>query len=180
MKKVHLLFALVLLALASSAKTEPFNREVIRSRLREARQRNTLKDYMRETTVEGSTTEIPMLDLRETEALHLLNSEGLKLRQNQKMQFLLPENPSTGFTWQLDTGASNGLWAAEEEYSESNVVPGRRLVGAPGVKKITLTTGDQLGRSMFRAVYARPWEFKGFGADDFDSSTFTENNKAIF
>ena len=46
------------------------------------------------------------------------------------------------------------------------------MVGVPGHEQFTVTVKDDAGlqhRARFRAVYARPWVFSGFG------ETFEEN-----
>ena len=53
------------------------------------------------------------------------------------------------------------------------------MVGVPGVKKITVTVGDKIGKTMFRAVNARPWEFKGF-SEEFNETKVQEHNLVTF
>ena len=53
------------------------------------------------------------------------------------------------------------------------------MVGVPGVKKITLTVGDKIGKTMLRAVYARSWEFKGFN-EEYDEAKIQEHNLVTF
>ena len=135
------------------------------------------KDFIRET---ATGPRIPTYDLRDQSALATIKANGIDLNMHQTLQFVLAENPSTGYSWELDKAAARGLWTADEEYV---VAPqredGRMMVGVPGVKKITITVGDQIGRSMFRAVYARPWEFKGFSAN-FDESQVEQRNLMNF
>ena len=56
-----------------------------------------------------------MLDLRMKGALKALQQEGLKMRSGQSFDLLLAENPSTGYSWQIDTIAPKGLWKMEVE-----------------------------------------------------------------
>ena len=47
---------------------------------------------------EGNLT----LDLRETGLIHALKTEGLTLAPGTSIDFLLSENPSTGYSWSVD------------------------------------------------------------------------------
>ena len=54
----------------------------------------------------------------------------------------------------------------------------RMLSGAPGYRKFVLEAQQEVGRSIFRAVYARPWEFKGW--TDFKEDNFPAKDVVIF
>ena len=52
--------------------------------------------------------------------------------------------------------------------------------GAAGIKKIFIKgSSGKHGRTMFRAVNVRPWEFKE-GFANFDKANFSKENKVIF
>ena len=73
---------------------------------------------------------------------------------------IMSENPTTGYTWQLDTKAARGIYTVTEVY-EAPQFDAENPVGVAGIKKIFLkATTERHGRSMFRAVNVRPWEFK--------------------
>ena len=89
------------------------------------------------------------------------------MHPGQTFEIIATENPSTGYSWQVDLSAAKGLWTLKEEFSHGpNLDGGRRLVGAPGHKKFTISAGEAVGRSIFRAANVRPWEFHGWSSFD--------------
>ena len=105
-----------------------------------------------------------LFDFRIDGTLDSLKNEGLNLVTNEAVELILQENPSTGFTWQIDTFAANGLWTVSEEYVQPTRSYGQhQMVGVPGHKKITLNiNASKTGDGVFRAAYVRHWEFSGF------------------
>ena len=78
----------------------------------------------------------------------------------------MPEMPSTGFAWQVDTDSLKGLFDVKAQYSP--YLSQSRLVGAPGTKVFEIKVPEQASpqqKAIFRIVNARPWLFKGFGAN---------------
>ena len=80
------------------------------------------------------------------------------------------ENPSTGNTWIVDEQAADvqGFnWSSEFYYPNDDLAWGR-----PGIRKFTFGLDwsyDMNGEApLFRAVYAKPWEFQGW--ENFDAS----------
>lgn len=65
----------------------------------------------------------------------------------------LVENPSTGYTWQVDLSA--GLRQRADRYIEPSPAPG--VVGAAGTREITIVV-QAPGVQTIRGVYVRPWE----------------------
>ena len=55
----------------------------------------------------------------------------------------LAENPSTGYSWQLDKVAAKGLWVAEEKYEHPDYDPVHPVVGRGGMKKVTIKVGNK-------------------------------------
>ena len=99
---------------------------------------------------EGNLT----LDLRETGLIHALKTEGLTLAPGTSIDFLLAENPSTGYSWSVDKQASNNLWAVKSEtHTKPSDEDSEVMVGLRGIKKITVEMGEKEGRSIFRALH---------------------------
>ena len=86
-----------------------------------------------------------LFDLRESGSKQALFEEGLTVSPNQHVVLLLGENPSTGYSWQLDKVAGHGFWTAQEEYKKVPLTSDRLIVGNPGIKNITLTVGAETG-----------------------------------
>ena len=87
------------------------------------------------------------------------------------------ENPSTGFRWIVDEASTNDLFTIEDEFIYPEVPAG--FVGAPGYRLFTLNVksrAPQNSEGKFRAVYERPWMFKGFDSNSFDESKYGERN----
>ena len=59
-----------------------------------------------------------VFDLREDGALTALQQNGLKLHQNETVEFLMSENPSTGYSWQFDTKAARGIYELTEIHED--------------------------------------------------------------
>ena len=60
------------------------------------------RDYIRETANSASGKggpRIPVYDLREQGALATIKANGIDLNFHQTLQFILAENPSTGYSW---------------------------------------------------------------------------------
>ncbi|MBN2733821.1 MAG: protease inhibitor I42 family protein [Methanomicrobiaceae archaeon] len=64
----------------------------------------------------------------------------------------LPENPTTGYTWQMDTG---GLSLVNDEYIADSNAEG--LVGGGGMHKWELLAKDK-GTYQVKGIYKRSWE----------------------
>ena len=91
----------------------------------------------------------------------------------------MSENPTTGYSWQFDTHAAREFFTVTEVY-EAPQFDAESPVGVAGIKKIFLKAAtNKHGRSWFRAVNVRPWEFeKGFV--NFNEKKYSEGNKVIF
>ena len=95
------------------------------------------------------------------------------------MRLIVAENPSTGYSWQLDAESAKGLWTTSEEYHAAMHAEG--MVGVPGHKTITLNfASDAMGVGVLRAVQARPWEWKGFNDESFKKESFAPRNIVEF
>ena len=113
--------------------------------------KTTVSDYDRRK----SSSLHSMFDLRERGVVNLLNSEGLQTTCGHSIQLILAENPSTGYSWQIDESSDQSLFTAIGKYSGSAT----QSSGVPGVKNITLKINDdaKVGEAMFRAVQVRAW-----------------------
>ena len=79
----------------------------------------------------------------------------LEIDQGEVIVVTLPENPSTGYQWQLAKPIT--LLKTEETYLAGEAKAG--MVGVPG-KKIFKFTAEKLGQDEIHLVYVRPWEGK--------------------
>lgn len=79
----------------------------------------------------------------------------LEIDQGEVIMVTLPENPSTGYQWQLAKPIT--LLKTEETYFAGEAKAG--MVGVPG-KKIFKFTAEKLGQDEIHLVYVRPWEVK--------------------
>ncbi|MBP2133414.1 inhibitor of cysteine peptidase [Methanomicrobium sp. W14] len=64
----------------------------------------------------------------------------------------LPENPSTGYSWEMNTG---GLTLVNDTYIPDSV--SENMVGTGGIHKWELSTGEK-GDYSIEGIYKRPWE----------------------
>lgn len=81
------------------------------------------------------------------------NGETHDVPLDAEIRLRLPENPTTGFTWQLSV--TPGLVIENETYQPD--APDSRLVGAGGTHQWILRA-VQPGMQMISGIYARPWE----------------------
>lgn len=81
------------------------------------------------------------------------NGETYDVPLDAEIQLRLPENPTTGFTWQLSV--TPGLVIENESYQPDD--PDSRLVGAGGTH-LWILRGVQPGMQTITGIYARPWE----------------------
>lgn len=79
----------------------------------------------------------------------------LELDRGESIVLNLPENPSTGYQWQLMKPVN--LFKVEEVYVETEAKD--HHVGVAGVKTFTFTA-EQAGQDEINLVYVRPWELK--------------------
>lgn len=86
----------------------------------------------------------------------------LRLAPGERASIALKENPSTGYSWRIDKGASSNLAIVRIEDGGFTRDGGDRkppLVGAPGVHRWTVEALSK-GRARIEFVYERPWERK--------------------
>jgi inhibitor of cysteine peptidase len=84
-----------------------------------------------------------------------LAAEALRLRPGDSLEFELVENPSTGYSWRLDTAASHGL--DHVSITDLGRRPGANMPGAPGTRRWRIY-GLAPGRATMVFAYQRPWE----------------------
>jgi len=82
----------------------------------------------------------------------IVEKEGMMIPANAAMTFILPANPTTGYTWNVVE--STGL-KVTDEYKATPVPEG--WTGGGGYQYYTLTS-DKAGSYTFKAAYARSWE----------------------
>ena len=81
-----------------------------------------------------------------------VEKEGVMIPAHAAMQYILPANPTTGYSWTVTE--SFGL-TVTEEYKATPVPEG--WTGGGGCQYYTLTA-EKAGTYTFKAAYARPWE----------------------
>lgn len=84
------------------------------------------------------------------------------LKKGESLRVSLPENPSTGYSWNLSL--SDGLYLVSDEYVPDSTSPMR--VGAGGIHTWDIrATG--IGAQQITAFYRRPWEVASAPAKTF-------------
>ena len=88
-----------------------------------------------------------------------LEKNGLNLTIGETATFILEQNLTTGYGWEINEDAADGHYSVSSaNKSGSNQ---RGFVGMAGTKEITVK-GLSEGTAAFQAAYVRPWEFKGW------------------
>ena len=77
----------------------------------------------------------------------------LVMKVGETLQFTVPENPSTGYQWQLLHPLK--LFKTEETYQQQEAPEG--MVGVGG-EKIFRFKAEQPGQELIELVHVRPWE----------------------
>lgn len=85
-----------------------------------------------------------------------LAAQTQRLASGASTLLTLSENPSTGYSWQLDQAASRGI-GSRVSIEDRGHQAGAALPGAPGVHQWTVR-GVSPGRAKVVFVYRRPWE----------------------
>lgn len=81
------------------------------------------------------------------------NGTTVTLKKGEALRVSLPENPSTGYSW--DLSLSDGLYLVSDQYIRDDT--GIRRVGAGGIHTWDIrATG--IGLQQINGVYRRPWE----------------------
>lgn len=75
-----------------------------------------------------------------------------EVKQGCTIYIDLPENPTTGYSWEMDTG---GLTLVSDEYIADSKTEG--MMGAGGIHKWELLA-DNKGTYQIKGIYKRPWE----------------------
>ena len=111
------------------------------------------------TSAEDSISSIGgdnVLDLRDHAKREQFKKDGLTMKVGETYKLLLSENPTTGYTWQLNDGLNSDLISLESAFKRDAHAPG--MVGVGGVKEITIKALKS-GTGKFQAMNSRPWEF---------------------
>lgn len=86
--------------------------------------------------------------------------QTFRLAVGQSASVELEENPSTGYRWEIDAGASSNLpilRISDRGFSERE--GGKRLLGAPGIHRWNIEAASA-GTARVIFIYRRPWEDK--------------------
>ncbi|OPY26964.1 MAG: Chagasin family peptidase inhibitor I42 [Methanocella sp. PtaU1.Bin125] len=88
-------------------------------------------------------------------------SDAVAARVGDTVRLELPENPSTGYSWQMTW--SDGLEKVSDDYRQGSTgTAGRLLVGAPGTHEWVFKV-TEAGPQKVTGVYKRPWESSSAG-----------------
>ena len=71
--------------------------------------------------------------------------------------FILQENMTTGYAWEVVENMANVPVSLEHQGSKTRSVRGVPLVGAPGTAVVRITP-DRKGKGTVKLGYRRPWE----------------------
>jgi len=100
-----------------------------------------------------------------TMAVYTVNDSGktVPLGLQQNLSIRLPENPTTGFSW--NASVTSGLLITDTAYTPDAQPVG--MTGVGGTRNWTVR-GTGAGTQRFSAVYVRPWETNQTPADQFN------------
>lgn len=84
------------------------------------------------------------------------HADEIRLSVGQTQDLTLSENPSTGYSWAIDTSASKGLGKVVA-VDDAGHTPGAAMPGAPGTHRWTIR-GLAHGTATLVLLYKRPWE----------------------
>lgn len=80
------------------------------------------------------------------------NGSEREVKENCIIIIELSENPTTGYTWEMDTG---GLTLINDEYIQDKNTEG--MTGAGGIHKWEISA-DKKGELTIKGIYKRSWE----------------------
>ena len=72
-----------------------------------------------------------------------------------KQVISLPENPSTGYSWQFFIASGNRKIVSD--IKETYIAPDTRMAGTGGIKEYSFTAREK-GEITITGYYVRPWE----------------------
>lgn len=101
------------------------------------------------------------------------NGENISLKNGEIFYLKLPENPTTGYSWELNL--SQGLQLLSDRYysTEPSEVGEQLLAGVGGVRLWKIKAVDE-GSQQVKGIYKRPWENKTG-----EEQTFSLNVKVV-
>ena len=94
-----------------------------------------------------------------------LERSGVVIGVGETATFILSQNLSTGYGWEINESVANGVYSVTSENKEAANTDG--MFGVPGTKKITVN-GLKKGFATLQAAYVRPWEKATNAADTFN------------
>ena len=93
------------------------------------------------------------------------NGRTMSFENGTVFQLNLSENPTTGYSWELELGA--GLTLLNDNFSEEQVPEGEKsLFGAGGFHTWEIEA-DSRGNTQIKGIYKRPWENETGTEDNF-------------
>ena len=109
-------------------------------------------------TAENNTAENNTAEVNETvETGQVIteadNGTNISLKNGENFTLQLRENPSTGYSWQLNV--SEGLSILNDNYTQDEAPEGK--VGVPGNHSWIIEAVDQ-GSQQVNGIYKQPWE----------------------
>ncbi len=81
------------------------------------------------------------------------NGQQVQLSAGQAFTLLLPENPTTGYTWQLRKKGEPAALLLSDAFEQGRPVP-----GAPGVHRWQFRAGAAESNGTLLLELVRPWE----------------------
>ena len=105
------------------------------------------------------------------ETVHDFNDERMReqytgednvMSSGDVFRFKVAENPTTGYSWQIDhNSCPDDVLNIESSYSapDATAANGEPIEGAGGQLYVSLTALGENTSCTFQAAYARPWEF---------------------
>jgi len=110
-----------------------------------------------ENVTENNTAENNTTEVNETvKTGHVVteadNGTSISIKNGANFVLQLRENPSTGYSWQLNV--SEGLIILSDGYTQDEAPEGK--VGVPGTHTWTIEAADQ-GSQQVNGIYKQPW-----------------------
>ena len=86
-----------------------------------------------------------------------VDDQGYTVAPGQTLEFILKENPTTGFEWKYDETIIDDLYQVESIYKQDVECDGG-MSGCGGTKYFKVTAGLEEGVGIFYTCKARSWE----------------------
>lgn len=83
------------------------------------------------------------------------NKDSLNIREGQRFSLKLPSNPTTGYSWAIESIDYNFV-----EVKGSDFIPPRSGLMGAGGQEVWMFKAVKKGNTLIKMKYARPWEKK--------------------